>query len=162
VWIHLASDSELARQLEALDELQRRHPGGREALLQRFPLFGVPTRAHRTVPTSAMAFMREVSPGKSDDENGHRFAPAQRHRGAVHPHRDGIVPDGAFVQNLDRGALDEAEFDQAAFEFVRAKTDGVTAGLDGVDAAAKAGAAPPKRRAQGYDRRTFTEHFEPV
>ena len=53
----------------------------------------------------------------SGDEDGHGLAAAQRDGDVVDAHRDRIAADGALMQHLDPGALDEAEFDQPAFEF---------------------------------------------
>ena len=44
-------------------------------------------------------------------------APAQRDGGMIDPHRDRVAAERPLMQNLDMGALDEAELDQAAFDF---------------------------------------------
>ena len=60
--------------------------------------------------------MTPFDPAASGDNDGHRFAPAHRDRDVFDTDGNRIPPDDAFVQNLDLGAFDEAEFDQAAFE----------------------------------------------
>src|SRR5262249_47559092 len=46
----------------------------------------------------------------------HRFAAPQRDGGVIEPHRDWITPKQALVQNLDRGVLHKAQFEQAALK----------------------------------------------
>ena len=58
-------------------------------------------------------------PVTSGDDNGHGLAPAHRDGDVLDAHRDRIAADDALMQHLDPGALDEAEFDQPAFEFDR-------------------------------------------
>ena len=56
-------------------------------------------------------------PLASGDNDRHGLAPADGDRDVLDANRDRIASDDALVQHLDPGAFDEAEFDQAAFEF---------------------------------------------
>lgn len=49
------------------------------------------------------------------DHDRHRFAPTQRDRRAVDPDRDRIPPNWSFMQDLNRRALDDAEFEKTPF-----------------------------------------------
>src|SRR5881394_3194507 len=71
--------------------------------------------------------------------HGHGLAAAQRDRRGRHPDRDRITAEQALVQQLDRGALDEAELDQPALELRRRQAGGRRAGhVERQDTAAKA------------------------
>ena len=52
------------------------------------------------------------------DEHVLGVAAAQGHAHVVQPHGDRVAADGAFVDHLDAGALDEAELQQAALQFL--------------------------------------------
>ena len=65
----------------------------------------------------------------SGDNDGHGLATADRDRDVVDPDGDRIAADQALVQDLDPGALDEAELDQPALELdVRERRAGIPGG----------------------------------
>jgi hypothetical protein len=72
----------------------------------------------------------KVRPASGNDDR-HRFTPAHGDGDVLDAYRDRVASDDALVQHLDPCALDESEFDQAAFEFSvgqrRARAAGVKA-----------------------------------
>ena len=65
--------------------------------------------------------MTRYGPNSSNDYDGHRLAPAHRNRDVLDANGNRITPENALVKYLDAGSLDEAEFDETAFEFDRGK-----------------------------------------
>jgi hypothetical protein len=55
----------------------------------------------------------------SDDHNGHCFASPNCNRDVLDTNGDRVTPDNAFMKYFHPRTFDEAEFDQAAFEFDR-------------------------------------------
>lgn len=77
-------------------------------------------------------------------EDRHRFTTAQPDGRVGDTHGNGIAAEQALMQKLDSGAFDEAQLNQAAFEFFGRQTRAATRCIDCMYAATKAHAGGTK------------------
>ena len=89
---------------------------------------------------------------------GHRLPASKRDGGIVDANRDRVAPQRSLVKDLDLGAFDKSEFEQAPLKLHRAQAVVAVADMDGMDVATKSAPRQSQRHAFRLRRRNVFGH----